>query len=201
MKVFFSLALLSAAIIAQTFKNPYVASVTHIFAIDFRINGFDAPSPVLVGLFGNDVPLTVANFAAICDAELPNKPAAMNFKNTIVHRIIPQFVMQGGDFTDGNGTGGYSIYGRYFNDERLDFNHDIGVLSMANSGPNTNGSQFFITLKPQAHLNGKYVVFGRVLDGWSTVVTIESFGSSSGTPTAEIRIERCYKVGQVRPKP
>ncbi len=199
MRIFFT-ALLIFTILSQNFKDPYLAPVTHLFAIDFKINGAVAPFPVIVGLFGNDAPLTVTNFAVICDSDLPNKPAIMNYTGNLVHRIIPGFVLQSGDFTNNNGTGGSSIYGRFFNNERLDFNHDVGVLSMANSGPNTNGSQFFITLKSVSYLNGNYVVFGRVLDGWATVAAIEKFGSASGTPTAEIKIERCYRVGQTRPR-
>ena len=104
-------------------------------------------------------------------------------------------MLQGGDFTRGNGTGGESIYGEKFDDEAFTYAHDMpGILSMANSGRNTNGSQFFITTVPTPHLNGKHVVFGKVIDGMPLVKKIESLGSQSGSTRAKIEIADCGEI-------
>jgi len=101
-------------------------------------------------------------------------------------------MIQGGDFTKGNGTGGYSIYGKYFEDENFKLSHDQPfLLSMANCGPNTNGSQFFITVASQPHLDGKHVVFGKIINGYDVVKQIESFGSTEGNPTIDVIITKC----------
>lgn len=101
-------------------------------------------------------------------------------------------MIQGGDFTRGDGTGGYSIYGKYFEDENFDILHDRpGLLSMANSGPNTNGSQFFITLNHTPWLDGKHVVFGKVVEGLDVLQNLAEYGTESGKPTDQIRIIRC----------
>jgi peptidylprolyl isomerase len=119
----------------------------------------------------------------------------LHFKGSTFHRCIPHFMIQGGDFTKGDGTGGESIYGRKFADEGFSVLHDSpGLLSMANSGPNTNGSQFFITTVPTPHLNGKHVVFGRVLEGMEVVKAIEQCGSDSGRTSAIIKIVDCGEV-------
>jgi peptidylprolyl isomerase len=121
---------------------------------------------------------------------LSQKP--LSYKGTIFHRIIPGFVVQGGDFTRGNGTGGESIYGRTFPDENFVMRHDrAGVLSMANAGKNTNGSQFFITTVRTSGLDGKHVVFGRVLQGMELVHEVEAVGSDSGVPSAKVEITDC----------
>ena len=114
----------------------------------------------------------------------------MHYAPSKIHRVIPGFMAQGGDYTRGDGTGGMSIYGQKFNDELLTGKHDKrGLLSMANSGPNTNGSQFFITFAAAPHLDGKHVVFGHVVDGFDMVDEMEKVGSASGAPSKEITIE------------
>lgn len=116
----------------------------------------------------------------------------LHYKGSSFHRIIPSFMAQAGDFTKGNGTGGESIYGAKFEDEGFPFNHtEAGQLSMANSGPNTNGSQFFITFGAQPHLDGKHVVFGRVESGMELLQELENLGSSSGSVSKSVTVSEC----------
>merc|ERR1712107_25732 len=117
----------------------------------------------------------------------------LHFKDCIFHRVIPGFMSQGGDFTCGDGTGGESIYGEKFADENFKIKHTKpGLLSMANAGKNTNGSQFFITVKDTPHLDGKHVVFGEVLEGYDEVVKkVEGLGSAEGKPSQKVAIEDC----------
>jgi peptidylprolyl isomerase len=148
---------------------------------------------IVVGLYGSVVPKTVHNFEVLCRGNTTIGNVKLKYGGSTFHRIIPGFMIQGGDFTRHNGTGGRSIYGTpidgRFTDENFNLRHiGPGVVSMANSGPNTNGSQFFITTNKTSHLNGRHVVFGTVVDGWDVVKLIESYGTNSGKPTAIIHI-------------
>jgi cyclophilin family peptidyl-prolyl cis-trans isomerase len=143
-------------------------------------------------LFDEDVPKTCKNFRYLCSTGILNKNEP-SYKNTLFHRVIKDFMIQGGDITRGDGTGGYSIYGEHFEDENFNLTHNQpGMLSMANAGPNTNNSQFFITLKKTPWLDNKHVVFGIIISGFDVVKKIESYETDSkDKPLKDIIIKEC----------
>jgi len=148
-------------------------------------------------LFNDVVPKTAENFRCLCTGEkgIGKSGKPLHFKGSVFHRVIPDFMLQGGDFTAGNGTGGESIYGTKFADENFQLRHTKpGLLSMANAGPNTNGSQFFITTVVTSWLDGKHVVFGEVIDGMNVVKAVEALGSGSGRTSKRIVIADCGQL-------
>merc|ERR1719223_501495 len=165
-------------------------TVTSKVFFDVEIVGGES-GRIVLGLFGEDVPKTAENFRALCTGEkgVGNSGKNLHFKGSIFHRIIPGFMIQGGDFTQFNGRGGESIYGTKFEDENFKLKHEGPMyLSMANAGPNTNGSQFFITTVKTPWLDGRHVVFGKVLEGAEVVTQVEAVGSSSGKPSKTVKI-------------
>ena len=178
---------------AQTKQSTHIKA-THmgnpLVYFDIAIND-QKKGRIIMELRKDVAPKTAENFRALCTGETGTGDFGKkrHYKNSQFHRIIPQFMIQGGDFTHSNGTGGESIYGTKFEDENFELKHtEAGLLSMANAGPNTNGSQFFITTTTTPWLDGKHVVFGKVVDGMDIVLEIENNGSPSGQPAAQVFI-------------
>ena len=167
-----------------------------IVFLDVNFNG--KTNRITIELFQDITPITAENFRALCTGErgFGQSGRPLSYKGSIFHRCITDFMIQGGDFTHFNGTGGESIYGRTFPDENFFLRHTEGLLSMANSGPNTNGSQFFIICKKQLPwLDGKHVVFGRVIEGMNIVHQIEHAQTNQNdTPLSPIMIVNCGQI-------
>jgi peptidylprolyl isomerase len=152
---------------------------------------------ITMELYSDITPRTAENFRCLCTGEkgIGKEGKPLHFKGSKFHRIIPNFMCQGGDFTRGNGTGGESIYGEKFADENFKEKHTgPGVLSMANAGANTNGSQFFLCTVKTEWLDGKHVVFGRVVEGMDVVKAMEGQGSQAGKPKQDVAIADCGQL-------
>jgi len=176
-----------------------MASRNPVVYFDLEIDGSPA-GRVAFELFADACPKTAENFRCLCtgEKETLHNGRYLHYQGSAFHRVIPGFMIQGGDFTIGDGTGGQSIYGAKFEDEtfagRCGKHTGFGCLSMANSGPNTNGSQFFICVADTPWLDGKHVVFGNVVSGQATLKEVEKVGSPGGQTSRRVTIASCGQL-------
>ena len=185
--------LISAVVAAVMAKSPLQTTINRNVALKVQIGEKIIEEPIVIGLFGRDVPMTVDNFYEICtNRNIEHEGIRLSYIGSIFHRIIPGFMIQGGDITNHNGTGGMSIFGPKFDDENFKVDHEAGVVSMANAGPDSNNSQFFITTADTPWLNGKHTVFGQIMQGMDIVYEIEKQGTASGQPKQKVKIIDCF---------
>ena len=188
-----SAATVSAALLLSSSKaiaedEDPLETITNKVFFDIEIDG-KPQGRVVIGLFGKAVPKTVENFRQLCVGTQVGD-SKLTFAGSKFHRIIPNFMCQGGDITRGDGRGGMSIYGRRFPDENFSVKHKTpGYVSMANAGPDTNSSQFFITTVKTSWLDGRHVVFGKVVEGFDVVKAMEARGTDSGSPASSVIIK------------
>ena len=195
-----SLLCLCSGCLSQAELSPHV---TDVVSLTVSVDGASIGA-IRLGLFGGIVPRTVANFVGLCQgASTPSGGDVPSYAGSPFHRVIKSFMIQTGDVRSGNGFGSTSIYGGPFEDESFEVRHTgPGLLSMANSGPNTNGCQFFITCVPTPHLDGKHVVFGRVLAGMDVVRQVENTPTGAGDrPLADVRIASCTVEDDTKEQP
>ena len=187
-----------AAAAEQAAKQQAQSEMKATNTVFFDITIGDEPAgKIEMALYGSVAPKTVENFRALCTGEkgAGTLGKALHYEGCSFHRIIPGFMCQGGDFTSGDGRGGESIYGDRFEDEPFELTHfEPGLLSMANAGPDTNGSQFFITTAATEFLDGKHVVFGKVVKGMEVLKAMEATGSKSGAVSEPVKIASCGEI-------